>query len=142
MGRYGWRVKRLLPYGCLLAAAALAFLVRPPAKLVELIGPPAIWSRLCLLVVVGVVLFMFLVVLGLAAGKVGLPFGLSLERSPEPAGAGIEALEALAREILELRRADERVFERVGAVAALLERASEQIAALEMLVGPDRPEPG
>jgi hypothetical protein len=116
--------KRLPPYLCVLAAAILVIVVPPPAKLVDLIGSDT-WARLGLAALVTLVLFMLLVVLGLAAGKVGLPFGLSLERSDPPATA------TLVTELNALREADQRIFERIGELATLLEFASERITLLE-----------
>lgn len=127
---YGAHVNRLPSYVCFLAAAASVLVVPAPTILVDLIGSD-VWASLALFVVVAVVLFMLLIVLGLAAGKVGLPFGLSVERSAQPAGEQDARLDSLADELRMLREADERLFERIGSLAQLLQNASERIVRLE-----------
>jgi hypothetical protein len=120
-------MKRLLPYGCPIVAALLVIFVAPPPKLVTLIGSET-WARLGLWVLVTVVLFMGLIGLGLSAGKVGLPFGLSLEHAPVLGGP---AIEALAADLKALREADERIFERLGRLAELLERTVQRTTLVE-----------
>lgn len=116
--------ERSLPYACVPAAAILVLVIPPPAKLAAWIGSD-VWARLGLGTVVTLVLFMLLMMLGLAAGKVGLPLGLSLERG-DPS-----ATTALASDLEALRAADERIFERFGQMATLLESAFERITLLE-----------
>lgn len=123
-------MKRALPYGCIVVAAIAVIVLPPPAKLVALIGSD-VWARLGLGVLVVVILFMLLIVLGLAAGKVGLPFGLSLEGGEPDGGPGAAGIAALAAELGALRQADERLFERIGAIGELLEHQDGRVTLLE-----------
>lgn len=123
-------MKRLLPFGCPIVAAVLVIFIAPPPKLVTLISSDT-WARLGLWVLVTVVLFMGLIGLGLSAGKVGLPFGLSLERPPEPIAP---AIDTLAAELRALREADERIYERLGRLTDLLERTVQRTTLVEQRI--------
>lgn len=127
---------------CVLAAALLVALEPPPRKLVDFIGSD-VWTRLGLFVLVTIVLLGFLIAFGLLAGKVGLPFGISLESAEaEPRIADqTDALEALLQELQALRHADERIFERIGGLTSVIEASLERIAQLErrVLAPPRRP---
>ena len=100
-------------------------LAHPPPKLVSLVGSD-FWARGALWFTVSVALFFLLVVLGVAGGKVGMPFGFSIERSKED-----DVVALVSSELAELRAADKQIAERSVRSLALLEQALERIADLE-----------
>lgn len=102
---------------CLLASAALVVFVAPPVKLEHFIGN-AFWARLALGVIVFLVLYAILAALGLVAGKIGLPFGLTFERDrTEPSIGGLVSLGA---ELRGLKDSDERIFKDLEALTSVL----------------------
>ena len=119
---------RILPYACLVGTVLMAALVPPPTKLVTFVGSD-IWTRLALGLVSFMALFLVLIILGLAAGKVGLPFGLSLETGT--AAMSSETTAALVAELAELRQADERLFVNIGELTTLLRQTLERLQDVE-----------
>jgi hypothetical protein len=126
----GWT--RVLPYACLVAAALMAILVAPPTRLTTFIGSET-WASIGMGLICFVALFLILIILGLAAGQVGLPFGLSV-------GAGNTAVSdvtsaSLTTHLDELRKADERLFMRIGELTTVLSQALHRLQELEQNEG-------
>lgn len=121
---------KLAPWGCLVGAALLVVLTPPPTALSEFMGS-VVWARLGLGVVVFAALYAILMALGITEGKIGLPFGLSFERTNSPTNTQISLLITLDAELRALRDADARIFHHLSEIAALQSLLAERLREVE-----------
>jgi hypothetical protein len=110
----------------------MAILVAPPTRLTTFIGSET-WASIGMGLICFVALFLILIVLGLAAGKVGLPFGLSVEVGTATVSGATSA--TLTTHLDELRKADERLFIRIGELTTVLSQALYRLRELEQNEG-------
>jgi hypothetical protein len=115
----------------------LVVAVDPPEKLVSFIGSST-WARLALGLIVFLSLNMVLSALGLADGKIQLPFGLGIEKTHSEQSE-LAGLVALGSQLASLQEAETKRFDRVEELAHLQEATVERLDELERQAPSDDP---
>jgi hypothetical protein len=129
--------QRAAPYGCLVASIVLVVVVDPPEKLVSFVGSST-WARIALALLVFLSLNIVLSALGLADGKIQLPFGLGIDKTGNER-TDLAGLVALGSQLTVLREAETKRFDRVEELAQLQEATVERLDEIERRTRSDDP---